>query len=942
MTEFVNDKLEGLSEKLTQGDWNAIERKFNPFELKVLEVLKMLATSDQFEYKQEYYILGEMLYCANRNLLEKPLQLVFPLQTKLKQQNDNQNKKKEKEKPLSTKEKIILDNSKNRAKAQIETILKTFGTEFNPKYAFNSDIIEIKGIGLLYAGYYLYTNHMNYNKTKHLTFVYTVMVSIERFINNCQKIQGKTLLNTFEYPSTTLLDDLKTWFDKLKTIYTYNGLAICDYAPELLVYTDFDKAIPSIGIKPRNHQIEMMNKIKKYHTEGYLIRYNPPMSSGKTTFIVALCYYIESIRKETNSNIQLIFACNLPPVREHAASLCYNANIKFGIGSYEIEKGTGCKKTKIVNHNSCQKDNERIAIITSPEIAYDILKENTTQQNDYILFLDEPTVGADNEKSETLRTNMSVISMAPKRTILSSATFPEMEMIDNIVKYISHKYNGINFDSVYSSEIQIGCDVKTYNFDMVVPHLKIETQAQLLETIDTIKKNPFLGRIYTSDVVRSLWKSMNDLGIKVPNIVEIFNNIDNVSSNKVREIAMEFMDILATQNDNVIKKICSSNIFVEHINLSGFNVDEKEKRTENKKEKKTDSDEEVNFWNNDDDDDNNDNNDNEIKVINKSLDLSKLATSQAWIMQNVTLIATNDPMKFVEQNFYNFVHNDIYMHQLGISSDGNIQYYKNTKNILKMYERELTDIGKQRQSFEKSLDKKKKSTDKQNDPNNLKDLTKDEIDKKIQEFDDCPVKIKFPDFAHINGKAHIAKYAGENIKKVYKKNIRAPFPIELIEYHNLNVSDEILTLLYAGVGVYSMIDKSICPNYTKVVLELASSGILAYIISDVSICYGTNYPISRIVVTDDFANEHSINTLFQLFGRAGRVGRSWIAVVYVSSTIANSIIEYTQKKTKITVEAKNMCLMFDKYMKKKSIMDHSFLNYAIKKYIIKPESERQS
>ena len=31
--------------------------------------------------------------------------------------------------------------------------------------------------------------------------------------------------------------------------------------------------------------------------------------------------------------------------------------------------------------------------------------------------------------------------------------------------------------------------------------------------------------------------------------------------------------------------------------------------------------------------------------------------------------------------------------------------------------------------------------------------------------------------------------------------------------------DEILTLLFAGVGIYSAMDKNICPNYLKTVLE---------------------------------------------------------------------------------------------------------------------------
>ena len=148
----------------------------------------------------------------------------------------------------------------------------------------------------------------------------------------------------------------------------------------------------------------------------------------------------------------------------------------------------------------------------------------------YMLFLDEPTVGADSYGSETLKTNMAVLSVAPKRTILSSATFPELEKVPDILDYFKLKYPSIVTKTVYSNEIQIGCDIKTFEFGLVVPHLGIKTKSQLSETLDTIKKNPFLGRTYTSDVVRSLWKIMRENKIdNVPDILEIFQNVDNMT-----------------------------------------------------------------------------------------------------------------------------------------------------------------------------------------------------------------------------------------------------------------------------------------------------------------------------------------------------------------------------------------------------------------------------
>ena len=200
-------------------------------------------------------------------------------------------------------------------------------------------------------------------------------------------------------------------------------------------------------------------------------------------------------------------------------------------------------------------------------------------------------------------------------------------------------------------------------------------------------------------------------------------------------------------------------------------------------------------------------------------------------------------------------------------------------------------------------------------------------------FDTIEPKIKFPNYAHINSFEHTKKYAKNALKSV-GKNFRDPLPLEAIPYAKFNVSDELLTLLFAGVGVYSTNDKTLCPNYQKTVLEMASNGQLAYIIADVSICYGTNYPISRIIVTDEFAKKHSINTLFQLFGRAGRVGRSWMAVVYVSQDTGRKLVEYAQERsTLVNVEAENMTRTFNENNRKTALTNNAKLASIIEKYL---------
>ncbi len=62
---------------------------------------------------------------------------------------------------------------------------------------------------------------------------------------------------------------------------------------------------------------------------------------------------------------------------------------------------------------------------------------------------------------------------------------------------------------------------------------------------------------------------------------------------------------------------------------------------------------------------------------------------------------------------------------------------------------------------------------------------------------------------------------------------------------------------------------------------MASSNFLAFIITDESLCYGTNFPISNVILRDDLVKHLNMNEMFQLIGRAGRVGQSWTARAFL-------------------------------------------------------------
>ena len=140
--------------------------------------------------------------------------------------------------------------------------------------------------------------------------------------------------------------------------------------------------------------------------------------------------------------------------------------------------------------------------------------------------------------------------------------------------------------------------------------------------------------------------------------------------------------------------------------------------------------------------------------------------------------------------------------------------------------------------------------------------------------------MEFPEHKKINTSEHFQKYC-KNKEANHWSMLIKPIPIEnsgvldLIE----EVDDFVLKLLYCGVGIYS--EKGLSAKYLDKVEELASLNYLAFIITDQSLCYGTNFPISNVILRDELVEKLNMNEMFQLIGRAGRVGQSWTARAFL-------------------------------------------------------------
>jgi hypothetical protein len=901
-TEIIqNLKLgvEDLNSKFEGEDWGQIEIRLSEFENDVLKCLVSGIDSTPTTHP----VIGETLYLSIRDKFEKePFKLVKKLSEVEFDLSDTdsieKDKKKKKEKKVILKKADLIrqQNAINSVNKSVDLILESFNeNKMICNYGlYTNKVIEFRGITFAYMGWFILNSKssVEYIKKSKIPEVYEVMCSMQRFINTCKNYSGQSRINAVnnEKVSPTLIADVNNWLNKLKEKYPFDGITIYNVAPKLLIHSQYDDAIPNRSIKMRPNQRQLMNTVSE-HPEGFLLFYNAAIASGKTTLAsVGIASHLDRLRKsgKMRSNMQLIFCCNLSSVRRQVARNCWNAGIKFAIGSYV--KATD--SYKLTNHWGT-KDDDRIVIIASPDVTALLLaedekkiredmeksdKERRFYTGKYWLFLDEPTVGADIIGSKYIEANMKVMYYMPKWSILSSATMPVPEKISDIISFHRSRYPEVFVDTQITKEISIGCDAKTFQNDMVVPHIGCKTQKQLRNCIDRINEIPFLGRLYTHRVAEQLWKDMVDNKINdIPDIKEYFSNVDNLSADKVRQICIEMLTKLYEQTDTKIKIICSSKIIAEEQPVI-------------KKEVKEDED---GFAFEGDDEDNSD------KVLDH-VEFSKFGTSEAAKYQNMNLITSIDPIFTAKECFKELL--DL-VHKSGIDIN-------RLRNFISAYEKKLSDYHKTRDYLAKSLDVK--------DTDDMEQIRKilhfeEEANKRGCGKNDLPI-LEFPKEFQINTLSHWKKFGSHY--EINPANLRNILDITNLPLSQFESEDWLVFLLFCGVGVYSpyQIKDQV---YLREVLNLSEAGKLAFIVSDSSICYGTNYPINRVFITKEFAEVHSINTMFQLMGRAGRAGQSWKAEVYLDNSTAMKLIDFVQNPTDNSgeLEALNMITTFNNLLK---------------------------
>lgn len=859
-TNDIN-KLSGTSndhtkfEKFGQGSWKKIEEMYNENTLNILSVVSSLGDdiSDTTNTTNKIQTIGDENYLKIRpdlvkaGIVDKTVPILISGinsdASNNKKKSNNTNGPKHRKGPQKiSKEEVIKQNIFNQTKKLFADVINTIKTNssgrVNCQYAFNAKFAELRLIGLMYMA----KNCLKIKNNEQEC--YELSIGIAKTLNN---------VSIFNGVSKVAREDLRILYDALNNKCKFKYETMFKKYPKYCLSTTFDTVFPTMSIKPYDSQCKLMNAIK--NIKKCLCFYKAMIGSGKTSTSVAIMRYIQHMRIQLKANnisttTQLLFVCSVEPVRREVCKMAYNMNVPFAIGIIDTYGAL-----KIINNYNCSSESERVLIVVDLMTAIKMLEKS----QDYIMFIDEPTVGADIPNNATTNAVVKLLAMAPEKTILSSATLPNPEEIPEIVEHFKSRHEGAEVYTVYSREAMIGCELINFNGTSIVPYASCNTVDELRHVIEQLQTKPFIDRMLPAPVVYNLKTTMERLGVPdVINLEEYFKDVNKLCQSEIQKVAIMLLEQLADTGDNsIITQVCQTPVDFLHAQPSTETTNEG-----------------IAFgWDNGENEDTNP----------TSLNLDKIFTTDAYKCAGPCLVATMDPIKFAL-----------------IKSATLFANCPPLYKIINDYEESIVEYHKKINKLDTSI---------------KNDDDRSQLAQDIHE-NQRPV-LNFPSYLRVNSEFHLEKYAPHMVDIMDTKLLQ---PFNLLENIPLDtgVCDDILRLLFAGIGLYSENNPMLPQKYIDTVLNMASNGQLAFLIADDTICYGANYPFCVVVVKKCIVRRHSKKTLLQLLGRGGRVGESWISKGYIEDEFTRRFIDLVHGRDQDTDnddsfdEAKNMTNAFIK------------------------------
>jgi len=230
--------------------------------------------------------------------------------------------------------------------------------------------------------------------------------------------------------------------------------------------------------------------------------------------------------------------------------------------------------------------------------------------------------------------------------------------------------------------------------------------------------------------------------------------------------------------------------------------------------------------------------------------------------QNVSLIAHPEPVKYAVMMFKQLLIN--VKERIGSLSKLQNTYAK----ALETWEKEYSKISS---NFKKEQD----------------------IAMAQSEMMDERPRLLFPDDFQINTEQFLKK------RGIQRNNPRIPLQLEMLDTSDMLEDEDLILLLYMGIGVYS---EDVNVVYRKTVSRLMEEGKLEFIVSNV--CYGMDYPIGCLLISKEFSDTQSLNVIYQLMSRVGRGRMSYMGHIYMDESCVPRILNPVDETS--SIELKNM------------------------------------
>ena len=423
---------------LDEYQWELVESPVNAITEKVIDMMISYAKGEKM-VSEEYKTIGNVYDKIREQVLDGSSKIVYEPEI-----TTYRNKK----------EAIIADNYQKRINSDLADIVANT-EKCNYIYKPNT-YLELKIINLMLLA----------RKLSNPGKVYELDLELRRIVNRLEHLPPPTNI------SSQLIPDIQSIIDN-----DLNIRMICQRYPELTTISPYTKYIFGEKLQLYDTQKQLLEAIKT--PDQKLIFLTSITDSGKTSSLVLLASYFKYQR---NKKRKILFICHIEIVRIQVANLAYNAQIPFSIGN----------SSNIVNSRICESiQQEPVLTIADLGTGYDILMSDAT--NEYVVFIDEPTIDADMSSSPiTYKVFRMIYDGHYQQMILSSATLTNIERITWLYQ---QKHPHVIPKEITNKDAKKGMTLRDVEGNIICPHYGAQ---DLLPTkINSIASDPFVGKMYT-------------------------------------------------------------------------------------------------------------------------------------------------------------------------------------------------------------------------------------------------------------------------------------------------------------------------------------------------------------------------------------------------------------------------------------------------------------